>query len=475
MLNLVLSGFTEKDLPAIYKVIDRMEEMRVIQVDNDQEALAATERGVTVAVITLWSSRPTEERLRFIPKLVNLRIPAIQVLSADVPAEAKVAAIEAGAIDCIGIHAIEGRLALLLDVFVERSKLIEKELDHKVVSLSGDGLAFSSPEMKELLSRLSRVAPLSSTILLTGETGVGKSTLARWIHQQSARSHQPFVDVPCAALPSNLIESELFGHVRGAFTSADRDHAGRFTVAGKGTLLLDEVDCLPLEIQGKLLRAVELREFEKVGSTLTQKLDARLVVATNRPLEIEVAEGRFRSDLFYRLGVMSFRIPPLRERLGAIERLATTFCTQFARQHDRKVAEISPSAMAMLNEYSWPGNVRELRNALDYAVAVSTGHSIQWRDLPESIRNPKGNFASVSQEHSSPLPVQDFGIRCNQFAVARKEAERELLVETLRKNNNNRSKTAADLGVSRVTLYKLLARFPEICESRPRRESTVLE
>ncbi len=459
MLNLVLSGFTEKDLPAIYKVIDRMEKMRVIEVDNDRDALAATERGMTVAVVTHWSSRPTQERLNLISKLANLKIPAIQVLSSEVSLEAKVAAIEAGAIDCIGIQAVERRLALLLDVFVERGKLIEKELDHKVVGLSDDGLAFNSPEMKELLSRLSRVAPLSSTILLTGETGVGKSTLARWIHQQSVRSDQPFVDVPCAALPSNLIESELFGHVRGAFTSADRDQVGKFTVAGKGTLLLDEVDCLPLEVQGKLLRAVERREFEKVGSTVTQKLDARLVVATNRPLEIEVAEGRFRSDLFYRLGVMSFRIPPLRERLGAIEQLAMTFCSQFASQHGRKVVDISHSAMAMLQEYAWPGNVRELRNALDYAVAVSTGHSIHCQDLPESVRKPKDIAVRPSLEGSQGFAVDELKGRENRFAVARRQAERDLLLETLIKNNNNRSKTASALGISRVTLYKLLARF----------------
>jgi DNA-binding NtrC family response regulator len=459
MLNLVLSGFTEKDLPAIYRVIDRTGKMRVIKVKSDHEALAATEQGVTVAVITLWSSRPTAERLELISKLAKLKIPAIHVLSANVPAEFAVSTIEAGASDCFGIEAIGRRLAPLLNMFFQRSQLIEQELDHKAESLIDDGLAFNSPEMKELLGRLSRVAPLSSTILLTGETGVGKSTLARWIHQQSARSRQPFVDVPCAALPTNLIESELFGHVRGSFTSADRDHIGKFAVAGKGTLLLDEVDCLPLEVQGKLLRAVERREFERVGSTVTQTFDARLVVASNRPLEIEVAEGRFRSDLFYRLGVMSFRIPPLRSRLGAIERLATTFCAQFALQHGRNVTNISPSAMAILHEYSWPGNVRELRNAMDYAVAISAGHTIQWGDLPESIRKPTSNANHPSFNGAVPLAADEGRRRGNQFVAARQVAERELLIETLIKNNNNRSKTAAALGVSRVTLYKLLAKL----------------
>jgi DNA-binding NtrC family response regulator len=318
---------------------------------------------------------------------------------------------------------------------------------------------------------------------------VGKTTLARWVHNQSSRRDEPFLDVACAALPSTLIESELFGHVRGAFTSADRDQRGKLRAAGCGTLLLDEVDCLPIDVQAKLLRAVEQRLFEPVGSSKSEKLLARLVVASNRPLDQEVAAGRFRSDLYYRLSVLEFRVPPLRERLDAVLSMAEAFVRQFAASHGRSVTGISVAASQALLDYSWPGNIRELRNAMDHAVALSTGSQLQWSDLPEAVRRGGAAAAvAVTAGHASPaLPLasqpagplvagpQVSGAGClesnelsgatarlaggNQLQAIREKAERDLLLATLARNNNNRSKTAAELGISRVTLYKRLERL----------------
>jgi DNA-binding NtrC family response regulator len=514
MLNLILTAFGEHELARILDSVTHLSDIQILEVGSEHAALEATERGITVAVVARWDSLPTAQQLESIQRLVNLKIPAIPVYSGVAGYEqARLAALHAGAIDCLRWESLDRRLPLLLELFATRGRQREQEVVRSVQAMADDGLVLASPAMTELFHRLARVAPLGSTILLTGETGVGKSTIARWIHQQSARKDQPFVDVPCAALPGNLAESELFGHVRGAFTSADRDHVGKFTVAGKGTLLLDEIDCLPLEVQGKLLRAVERREYERVGSTVTENFRARLIVATNRPLEEEVAAGRFRSDLYYRLGVMAFRVPSLRERTEAIEPLAEALVAQFARQHARRVHGISPAALATLKEYAWPGNIRELRNALDYAVAVAMGQQVQWSDLPEQIRQHSGlstiaqnpiaqpsiahppvaqpAHASPAAQPTAPQPrlnspsdeplishsrtgnsltgnsltgnPQAAG-QVNQLAEARTEAERAVLLAALRQNNYNRTKTAATLGISRVTLYKRLERFQILAE-----------
>jgi DNA-binding NtrC family response regulator len=310
--------------------------------------------------------------------------------------------------------------------------------------------------MRPLAEQITRVAAQDSTILLGGETGSGKTRMARLIHDLSPRNNEPFLVVNCGALSSNLIESEMFGHVRGAFTGADRDRVGKFSEVGRGTLLLDEIDSLPLSLQAKLLRVVEDRVFEPVGSNKTLPVRARLIVASNRDLASECNAERFRSDLYYRLNVVGFTLPPLRQRPEVVSQLANRFLSLLAEQHDRPLRGFSPRALRALELYTWPGNVRELRNVIERAVVLSSGPEIYLEDLPPIVRG---------DEPLSTLPPRDF-IRPvapppleRTLAEIRQQAELDRIVEALGKNKNNRRRAARDLGISRMTLYKKLYKY----------------
>ncbi len=300
-----------------------------------------------------------------------------------------------------------------------------------------------------------RVAGQTTTVLLTGETGSGKSMLAKAIHAASPRKDEPYLVVDCGALAGHLIESEMFGHVRGAFTGAERERQGKFAAAGTGTLVLDEINSLPLPLQAKLLRAVEERVFEPVGSNKSEPLRARLIAVSNVPLEEEVRRERFRADLFYRLNVVDFRIPPLRERPAAVIPLAHQLLRSSATAACQGVTAISPAALEAMLAYNWPGNVRELRNVIERAAALAAGPVVQLADLPESIRGrsaPASALPAVSRPAVfNPAPAVEIPFDGDD------EAGRILAV--LRKHNNNRRRAAAELGLSRVSLYKKLHKY----------------
>jgi DNA-binding NtrC family response regulator len=311
---------------------------------------------------------------------------------------------------------------------------------------------------EHLASMIRRVAPLPSTVLLGGETGSGKSLLARMIHELSPRRDMPFLTVNCGALSASLIESELFGHVKGAFTGADVANVGKFTGAGDGTLFLDEIDTLPMSLQAKLLRGVEERLFEPVGSNKTQPMRARLIVASNRPLDQEVSAGRFRSDLYFRLNVIALEVPPLRARgREVIHELSLEFLAVFAKRSTRRIDTITAEATRALWAYQWPGNVRELRNVIERAVALSSGESIELDDLPSQ-------FVTVAESEGLPAEPSNFkpatgaATPVSQFEC---KAEEELrrIIEALLRHGNNRSRAAAELGISRMTLYNKLHKY----------------
>lgn len=315
-----------------------------------------------------------------------------------------------------------------------------------------------APEMVELMEQLRRVAPQDTTLLFTGETGTGKTRLARLVHEFSPRAKEPFLVVDCGALSPSLIESEMFGHVRGAFTGADRDRAGKLAAAGNGTLLLDEINSLPMTLQAKLLRAVDERVFEPVGSNRPQPLRARLIAVSNASLESEVAAGRFRSDLYYRLNVVGFFLPPLRDRRSAIAPLAAQFVGEFAARNRPDVRGLAVAALRALEGYSWPGNVRELRNVIERAVALCPGPEVLPRDLPEAVRVAPGRAPSVSSwpalATSASVPSQP-----TTLAQTREETEIRRIQEALEKHRNNRRRAAAELGISRMALYKKLHKY----------------
>jgi DNA-binding NtrC family response regulator len=291
-------------------------------------------------------------------------------------------------------------------------------------------------------------------VLLTGQTGTGKTRLARLLHELSPRRAEPFLTVDCAALSAELVQSELFGHVKGSFTGADRDRTGKLAAAGRGTLLLDEVNSLPLALQAKLLRAVDERVFEPLGSNRTQPLKARLVVASNADLQAEVSAGRFRADLFHRLNVVGFFLPPLRDRPAAVAPLARRFLAEFAARNRPDVTGLTEAALRALGRYSWPGNVRELRNALERAVALCPGPEVTPEDLPPAVRACEGAppvAVAPSQGREVEVP--------STLAQSKQEVELRRIQEALHSHRNNRLRAAAELGISRMALYKKLHKY----------------
>jgi transcriptional regulator with GAF, ATPase, and Fis domain len=289
------------------------------------------------------------------------------------------------------------------------------------------------------------------TVLLSGESGTGKEVLGRAIHARSLRRDGPFVAVNCAALPGDLLESELFGHVRGAFTGAVRDRAGRFEVAARGTLFLDEAGDLPLHLQVKLLRVLQERTFERVGENRTREADVRIVAATNRDLRRAVEEGTFREDLYYRLRVFPIEIPPLRERRADIEPLARYLLGRVAARQGRAL-RFSPEALRALLAYSWPGNVRELENALEFAVAVVRGQTLQPEDLPPEVLQagglPAGAGRLLRERRAAAFPKPGDG-----HGEGRTE-ERARINSALHEHRWSRAATAQALGMSRTTLWR---------------------
>lgn len=318
----------------------------------------------------------------------------------------------------------------------------EEDQNSPGVSSPFPGLIGRSSAMERILRLVENLEQSEATVLLTGESGTGKEILARTIHAHSPRRSGPFVAVNCGALPGELLESELFGHVRGAFTGAVRERVGRFDLAAGGTLFLDEVGDVPLHLQVKLLRVLQEKTFEPVGQSKSRSTDARIIAATNLDLRRAVQEGRFREDLFYRLRVVPIEIPPLRERRADIEPLATHLLARVAARQGRAL-RFSPEALRAVLDYPWPGNVRELENALEYAVAVCKGQTMLLEDLPAELQPSDGTGAL------SPAPVP-------HAVAARTTTDPDLahLRRTLEAHRWRRVEAARALGISRATLWR---------------------
>jgi two-component system response regulator AtoC len=304
-------------------------------------------------------------------------------------------------------------------------------------------LVARSESMREALRLAGRVASTDANVLVTGESGAGKDAVALFVHAMSARALGPFVKIDCAALPSELLEAELFGYERGAFTGATQAKPGRLEAAHKGTLVLDEIAHLTWDSQAKLLRVIERREFERLGGRRTVKVDARLVALTNVDLDDAVRRRAFREDLFYRLNVVRVSVPPLRERREDVEPLALKFLADYASKHGRPARRFEREALAALAAYDFPGNVRELANVVERAVVVAEGESIGARELPEAVR-----AAAVARTRRAGRPTLA-------------ELEAEYIRETLEATGGNKSEAARVLGISRKNLYERLARQGE--------------
>ena len=318
---------------------------------------------------------------------------------------------------------------------------LRKQLDSK---FGLENIIGKSPVMTEIFEVVQQVAPTRATVLVLGESGTGKELIAKALHQLSPRAKQPFVTVHCAALAPTLLESELFGHERGAFTGAHERRIGRFEQAQGGTLFLDEIGEIDATTQVKLLRFLGERTFERVGSNKTLTADVRLVAATNKNLEELVKAGKFREDLFFRLRVVEIELPPLRERTGDIPLLAQSFLREFAKENGKAVNDFTAEALEVLIGFSWPGNVRELRTAIEHAVVLSRGERITLRDLPPSVRGEiSGGGAKLFQGKD----------------VTVKDAEKQLIVRALKETSGNRTRAAQKIGMSRRTFHRKLHEY----------------
>ncbi|MHB9112014.1 MAG: sigma-54-dependent transcriptional regulator [Thermoleophilia bacterium] len=302
------------------------------------------------------------------------------------------------------------------------------------------GIVGDSQAMKDVLDTVSRVAASDANVMVYGESGTGKELIARALHEQSNRNGKPFIQLSCAALPETLLESELFGYEKGAFTGANDSKPGRFELADTGTLFLDEIGDISLTVQVKLLRALEQMSFERLGSSKTINVDVRLIGATNRDLPAMIKDGEFREDLFYRLNVIPINLPPLRERRGDIKLLARHFLCRFSNDK-----ELSVEGLRLLEDYYWPGNVRELQNAIERATILSRGKVIGPDDLPAEVRKD----ASLSSDTIN-LPAE---------GVALEKVERELIAQALERTGGNRTKAAELLGISRHTLLYRIEKY----------------
>ena len=428
----------------IGKVVDSHEGWLLDKAADVEAAIAQLLIRDSLAVILVVDSNSGYAQvIKYLNAVDAVKTPTI-VVHNDLGSSQHLELLRRGVVECLSRPLSMSRLALVLEMLAAPGKAgARKPIPSGTRALVNLGLSES------LLRDVRAVAPLDTTVLITGETGVGKTRLTRLIHGMSPRIDRPFLAVNCGALTETLLDSDLFGHKKGAFTGADRDHDGKLSQAADGTLLLDEIDALSPAAQVKLLQVTEDRVFQPVGSVESLPLRARLIVASNKVLEEEVAAGRFRADLYYRLNVMSFQLLPLRERRHEIAGFVSEFVAEFSAHHGLSCSSVSAEAMAALESHAWPGNVRELRNTVERAVILSSGNAIDVSHLPSAI------WASVQGQEDAVSQGQD----SNKLVGVRGAAERAKLLQALQQNANNRTKTAAYLGISRVALYKRLRKF----------------
>jgi len=380
----------------------------------------------------------------------------VLIFTAHATIESAVAAIKEGAYDYIPKPFEAEDLRQRLARALEKRRLIRenRNLRTQIETTYGfENIVGKSQAMAHVFELVKKAARSEANILIRGESGTGKELIARAIHAQSPRAREAFVPLDCASLPEPLLESELFGHERGAFTGAVRTKLGMFEVAHRGTIFLDEIRDLPLSLQAKLLRVLQERQVRRVGGTKMIDVDVRLVSSTNQDLAEAVKQGAFREDLFYRVHVIAIALPPLRERTGDIPLVAYHFLRRYNRSRETAVEEISPEALAFLESYTWPGNVRELQNVIERACVLAEGPRLEARDLPQSVRGASGGRPTLPRLGGKDLPMK----------VAKEEwlqtFEREYLMELLHRHGGNVSQAAKVAQIDRKTIHRLIKKY----------------
>jgi DNA-binding NtrC family response regulator len=381
-----------------------------------------------------------------IPQLVSMMMTGYATVDTGIEAKRN------GASDLLTKPLIDDELLMAIDKAMSQRKVIEEnkslkaQLDNK---FEKSNIVGSDLRMRKIFDMIDNIADTKATVLITGESGTGKSLIARAIHQRSNRKDRPFVEVACGALPENLLESELFGHVAGSFTGATANKEGKFQQADGGTIFLDEIGTASPGLQVKLLRVLQEFEFEQVGGTKTFRTNTRVVLATNEDLELAVAENRFREDLFYRINVINLLLPSLRERPSDVPSLAMHFLKKVCKEEGRDLEGFDNQAIQAMRGYSWPGNVRELQNIVERAVLLGKGPELGVQDLPSHIANVSPSAQITIASPSAHQTLKE----------ALEGPERMIILQRLQENNWNRNETADQLGINRTTLYKKMKKL----------------
>lgn len=381
-------------------------------------------------------------------KALNPDTPVILITAFGTVGDA-VGAMKLGAADYVLKPLNSEELKVNVQRALERQQLVDENRylrDFSQTAFRFENLVAGSRKMRDVFNVASQVARRDSTVLITGESGTGKELIAKAIHQNSLRSSKPFITVNCGAIPETLIESELFGHRKGSFTGAMADRAGKFEAANQGTIFLDEIGELPINLQVRLLRVIQEREIDKIGYPNPIPVNVRIVAATNRDLRTLIEDGQFREDLFYRLSVVTVELPPLRERRDDIPLLLTHFLKKHCSRYQLAMPPITDDALELLTRYAWPGNVRELENVVEHAVVLGPSEAIRIDDLPAHIRNAKSRVTSIG------LKLPDEGIDLE-------EVEKEILLQALERNQWNQTRAARYLNLSRKTLIYRMDKF----------------
>jgi two-component system, NtrC family, response regulator AtoC len=463
----ILVADDEPNLRRVLAAILTRDGYDVVEAADGAEAIDRLDDSIDVVITDLKMPRLGGMEILAHVAADHPRTPVIMI-TAFGTVDSAVTAVKAGAFDYIEKPFEQEQIRSIVEKAVKQS-LVNAQAPREGHT-QGDatagrfGLVGDSPEMHAIYDIVEKVADTPSTVLITGESGTGKELVAKALHTGSSRHDQPFIKINCAAIPKNLMESELFGYEKGAFTGAVNAKPGRFELADGGTLFLDEIGEIPVEMQVKLLRAIQESEFERVGGIKTLKVDVRLITATNRDLDREIRAGNFREDLFYRLNVVPLRLPPLRERQNDIPLLASHILTKFNDRLGKQVTGIAPSAMRALRAHAWPGNIRELENVLERTLLFSATDTIDLGDLPEEIRQV-GERGGVEAMSAAPTVAPD-GIDVSGAHslkdIVRAETsrvERELIVKALDETGGNVTQAAKLLKISRKSLQMKMKEF----------------
>jgi two-component system, NtrC family, response regulator HydG len=431
------------NLESVCRVFQK-EGLATLSASSGQEALSLLRRPeVGVVVTDLMMPQVDGQELLKAARAIRPEVEVV-LMTAYATVETAVSAMRDGAYDFITKPLKRHSLLRAVQKAMEKQQLVAENRDLKaqLAALGPRTLVGQSPAHRAFIELLQQAAPSTATVLLMGESGTGKELAARFVHESSARANKAFIAVNCAALPESILEAELFGVERGAFTGATARKEGRFERADGGTLFLDEVGEMSLSAQVKLLRVLQEGELERLGGTQTVKVDVRLVAATNKDLPREVQEGRFREDLYYRLNVVEVRVPSLSSRREDISLLAEHFVRRYASKNGKRISGLSPETVVALEDYAWPGNVRELEHAMERAVVLCRGDSIQVQELPETVKKgPRGSASQIVIPLGTPM----------------EEIERRVIEETLRHTKGDKNLAARMLGIAARTIYRKLA------------------